>query len=157
MGGWSNSVIKNGYFSSDTPMGGWTSILPDPYFYFVLLIPQTHPHTHRVCVCVCLSWPIFLSTHQHHTPWNIWYHGQLYEHSSYVHVTVLNTVWLWRYFEEGCYSWNGHMYMSTHSQSGSCSAKIHMYTCYWYCCAFKMYSTTTFGYLITGSLPIQDI
>ena len=41
-------VLKNGYFMSDTPVGGWTSTLLDPYFYFafLFLIPQTHTYTH---------------------------------------------------------------------------------------------------------------
>ena len=37
---------KNEYW---TPVGGRTSTLPDPYFYFAILftlIPQTHTHTH---------------------------------------------------------------------------------------------------------------
>ena len=39
---------RNGYLWSDTPVGGQTSTLLDPYFYFAFsfsLIPQTHTHT----------------------------------------------------------------------------------------------------------------
>ena len=42
---------KNGQFWSDTPVGGRTSTLPNPYFYFAFLFPLHPSNTHILRSC----------------------------------------------------------------------------------------------------------